>query len=41
MQNLHPKAALMDRFDQQEQNLQEDDDVDKIEDSQEEGHDEM
>lgn len=36
MQNLHTKANLRDRFDQQEQNLQEDEDVDKIEDSQEE-----
>lgn len=41
MQNLHNKANLRDRFDQQEQHLQEDEDVDKIEDSQEEELDDM
>jgi hypothetical protein len=33
MQNLHSKTNLRDRFDQQEQHIQEDDDVDKIEDT--------
>ena len=41
MQNLHNKANLRDRFDQQEHNLQEDEDVDKIEDSQEQEIDEI
>jgi uncharacterized lipoprotein YehR (DUF1307 family) len=41
MQNLHSKVSIRERFEQQEHILQEDEDVDKIEDSQGNDQDEM